>query len=134
MAVVMTIGMVAAVTVFMYGLNIFVERIAWEEVLTNYPAHALVAVAIGMSAPMIPWMRWRGHARKDAYEMAVLMGALAIPFICLALLDVVDGAQCGLYCIAGYVGMLGLMVIRRHRFMGRGRGFLGSADRGRSEV
>ena len=79
---------------------------------------ALMAVAIGMSVPMIPWMRWRGHPRRDAYEMAVVMGAaLAVPFICLALLDVVDGA-CGLYCIAGFLGMLGLMVIRRHRIHG----------------
>ena len=48
--------------------------------------------------------------------MAAVMGILAIPFVCLALFDVVKGAQCGLYCGIGYVAMLGLMLHRRDQY------------------
>lgn len=114
MVLVMTVGMIAAVTVFMYGINVFVDRMTWDEVVTRYTVAALLAVAIGMSIPMLPWMRWRGHSKKYAYEMAALMGALAVPFICLALLDVATPALCGLYCGTGLVGMIVLMIVRRH--------------------
>jgi cytochrome bd-type quinol oxidase subunit 2 len=116
MSLVMVIGMIVAVTTFMYVLNIADERIKWEEVLTKYPAQALLAVAIGMSVPMIPWMRWRGHSKKSAYEMAIVMAVPAIPFICLALLDIVEGAQCGLYCIVGFAAMFVLMLLRRNEY------------------
>ena len=117
MAAVMGIGMFAAAFVFMITLNLAVEDgVTWEEALLDYPVHALLAVAIGMSLPMIPWMRHRGHNRKSAYEMAAVMGILAIPFVCLALFDVVRGAQCGLHCGIGYVAMLGLMLLRRDQY------------------
>ena len=66
--------------------------------MLDYPAHAPVAVAVGISVPMIPWMRYRGPSKKSAYEMAAVMGVLVIRFVCLALFDVVKGAQCGAYC------------------------------------
>jgi deazaflavin-dependent oxidoreductase (nitroreductase family) len=114
MTAVMGIGMFAAAFLFMIILNLAVGReIRWEQALLGYPVHALLAVAIGMSVPMIPWMRHRGHSRRSAYEMAVVMALLAIPFVCLALLGVVKGAQCGLYCLAGLVAMVALMVYRR---------------------
>lgn len=119
MTSVMSIGMVAAVTVFMYGINLTVERIEWDEVLQKYPAQALLVVAIGMSLPMIPWMRARGHTWRSAYEMAAVMAVPAIPFICLALFGAVQGAQCGLYCLTGLVAMLGLMLYRRPEYQSR---------------
>jgi len=117
MAAVMGIGMFASAFVFMIILNLAVENdVTWEEALLDHPAQALLAVAIGMSLPMIPWMRHRGHSRKSAYEMAAVMGILAIPFFCLALFDVVKGAQCGLYCAIGFAAMLGLMLYRRSEY------------------
>ena len=117
MTVVMLIGMFAAAFVFMIPLNVVVDgEITWKQALVDYPAHALLAVAIGMSVPMIPWMRHRGHSRRSAYEMAVVMAVLVIPFVCLALFNVVRGADCGLYCLIGFVAMLALMLYRREQY------------------
>jgi deazaflavin-dependent oxidoreductase (nitroreductase family) len=114
MTAVMGLGMFAAAFLFMIILNLAVGgEITWDQALLGYPAHALIAVSIGMSVPMIPWMRHRGHSRRSAYEMAVVMVLLAIPFVCLALFGVVKGAQCGLYCLTGVVAMFALMVYRR---------------------
>lgn len=118
MSVVMVIGMIGAVTVFMYAVNIMIERITWEDALLEYPVYALLAVAVGMSLPMIPWMRRRGHSWRSSYEMAAAMALPAVPFVCLALFDVVKGAQCGLYCLSGFVAMLALMLYRRSEYSG----------------
>jgi hypothetical protein len=117
MTVVMVIGMFAAAFALMITLNVIVDGgITWEEALVDYPAHALLAVAVGMSVPMIPWMLHRGHSRRSAYEMAAVMAVPVIPFVCLALFDVVKGADCGLYCLTGFVAMLALMVYRRDQY------------------
>jgi len=117
MFVVMWIGMFIAAFVFMTILTLAVAgEVTWEEALVDYPAHALLAIAIGMSVPMIPWMRHRGHTRRSAYEMAAVMAIPVIPFVCLALLNVVDGAQCGLYCLVGILGMFVLMLYRREEY------------------
>lgn len=114
MTVVMVIGMFAAASVLMITLNVIVDgEITWEQALVDYPAHALLAVAIGMSVPMIPWMRHRGHSTGSANEMALVMAVPVIPFVCLALFDVVKGAGCGLYCLIGFVAMLALMILAR---------------------
>ena len=114
---IMLVGMFVAAIVFMTMLNIAVAgEVTWEEALVDYPAHALLAIAFGMSVPMIPWMLHRGHSRRSAYEMAAVMGIPVIPFVCLALFDVVDGAQCGLYCLVGIVAMLALMIYRRDAY------------------
>lgn len=117
MAAIMGIGMLAAAFVFMVILNLAVEGdVTWEQALLDYPAHALLAIAIGMSVPMIPWMRHRGHSRRSAYEMALVMAVPVIPFVCLVLFDVVKGAQCGFYCGVGFVAMLALMIYRRDQY------------------
>ncbi|HEX6208036.1 MAG TPA: hypothetical protein VF058_06700, partial [Actinomycetota bacterium] len=86
----------------------------------RYPAQALLVVAVGMSVPMIPWMRFRGHSTRSSYEMAAAMAVPVIPFVCLALFGVVEGAQCGLYCASGFVAMLGLMLYRRAEYISHG--------------
>jgi hypothetical protein len=67
---------------------------------------------------MIPWMRYRGHTKRAAYEMAIVMGVLVVPFVCLALLNIVDGALCGLYCAVGFIAMGALMLYRRADYVG----------------
>lgn len=117
MTAVMVVGMFAAAFVFMVVLNLAIDgEITWEQALVYYPVHALLAVAIGMSVPMVPWMRRRGHSRRSAYEMAAVMAVPVIPFVCLALFDVVKGAQCGLYCLIGFLAMPALMIYRRSEY------------------
>jgi hypothetical protein len=123
MTIVMTVGMALAATIFMVALNIALgDPIEWEDALIEYPVSALLVVAAGMSLPMIPWMRLRGHGRDRAYEMAVVMAVPAIPLIGLAMIGLVDGAQCGLYCLIAFVAMLGIMLYRRGEYQeGHGR-------------
>ena len=116
MAAVMAVGMVAAAALYMTIVNLMVEPISWEEALIRYPVQSLLVVAVGMSLPMIPWMRRRGHSRRSSWEMAAAMALPVIPFACLAWFGVVEGAQCGLYCIVGFVAMLALMLYRRAEY------------------
>lgn len=118
MSGVMLVGMLVAAVIFMYFVNLTIERITWEEALIRYPVQSLVVVAIGMSLPMLPWMRYRGHSWRSSYEMAAAMALPVIPFICLALIDIVKGAQCGLYCASAFVAMLVVMLIRPGEYWG----------------
>jgi hypothetical protein len=53
----------------------------WDE---DAPALLLLAMAFTMTAPMVAWMRYRGHGWAPAWEMA---GAMFAPtFVAIALL------------------------------------------------
>jgi hypothetical protein len=118
MSGIMVVGMLVAAVIFMYIINLTIGRTTWEEALIRYPVQSLLVVAIGMSLPMLPWMRFRGHGWRSSYEMAAAMALPVIPFVCLALFDVVKGAQCGLYCASGFVAMLVVMFNRRGEYGG----------------
>jgi hypothetical protein len=49
---------------------------------------------------------------KNSYEMALAMLLPVIPFLCLVWFNVTESAQCGGYCAATVVSMLGLMRYR----------------------
>jgi hypothetical protein len=80
MFVVMWVGMVAFAFLFIVILNAFFadNEVTWKEALRDYPGHALLALAVGMSLPMIPWMRFRGHSRRSAYEIAHTNGSMGL--------------------------------------------------------
>jgi flagellar biosynthetic protein FliP len=118
MAAVMVVGMVGAAALYMTIVNLMVGPTTWEEALIRYPVQSLLVVAVGMSLPMVPWMRRRGHSSKSSWEMAAAMALPVIPFACLAWFGVVEGAQCGLYCAVGFVAMLTLMLYRRAEYTG----------------
>jgi cytochrome bd-type quinol oxidase subunit 2 len=108
----MAVGMVATGATFLsiVGLK------TWEEVTIQYPTQALLAMAAGMSIPMVAWMLLRGMGRKNAYEMAAAMVLPVLPFLCLVWFDVTKSAQCGGYCAATIVAMLALMRYRRSTY------------------
>lgn len=118
MAAVMAVGMIAAAALYMTIVNLLVEPTTWEEALIRYPVQSLLVVALGMSLPMVAWMRRRGHSRRSSWEMAAVMALPVVPFACLAWFGVVEGAQCGLYCAVGFVAMLALMLYRRADYTG----------------
>ena len=80
---------------------------------TQYPTQALLAMATGMTIPMVAWMLYRGMGRKNAYEMAAAMVLPVLPFLCLVWFHVTKSAQCGGYCAATILAMLALMAYRR---------------------
>jgi hypothetical protein len=108
----MAVGMIAtgAIFVSITGLK------TWEEVTVQYPTQVLLAMAAGMSIPMVAWMLVRGMGRRNAYEMAAAMVLPVLPFLCLVWFDVTKGAQCGGYCATTIVAMLVLMRYRRRTY------------------
>jgi hypothetical protein len=108
----MVVGMIATGAIFLsiVGLK------TWDQVTIQYPTQALVAMAGGMSIPMVAWMLYRGMGRRNAYEMATAMVLPVLPFLCLVWFGVTKSAQCGGYCAVTIVAMLGLMGYRRSTY------------------
>lgn len=108
----MVVGMIAtgAIFIFIVGLK------SWDAVTIQYPIQALVAMAVGMTAPMVAWMLYRGMGRRNSVEMAAAMVLPVIPFLCLVWFGVTKSAQCGGYCAVMVVAMLGLMRYRRSEY------------------
>jgi hypothetical protein len=118
MNIVMLIGMIVANVLFTYSVGALIEPITWQDALVEYPAQALLVMSIGMTLPMIAWMKHRRFTWRRTHEMAAAMLLPAVPLICLALLGLIEGAQCGLHCVAAAVAMLGLMLYRRTDYSG----------------
>lgn len=83
---------------------------------SQYPTQALLAMAFGMTVPMVAWMLFRGMGRRNAHEMALAMVLPVIPFLCLVWFNVTESAQCGAYCALTVVAMLALMRYRRSEY------------------
>jgi hypothetical protein len=84
----------------------------WNEITFVYPTQSLLAMALGMTVPMVAWMLYRGMGWKNSYEMALAMVIPVIPFLCLVWLSVTESAQCGAYCVVTVFAMLALMRYR----------------------
>ena len=112
MAAVMVVGMVATGAIFLSvtGLK------TWDEVTTQYATQALLAMAAGMSIPMVGWMLVRGMGWRNSVEMAAAMVLPVVPFLLLVWFGVTKSAQCGYYCILTFVAMYGLMRYRMSEY------------------
>jgi len=108
----MVVGMIAAGAIFLT----IVGAKTWDEVIIQYPTQALLAMAAGMTVPMVAWMMYRGMGWKNSYQMAAAMILPVIPFLCLVWFDVTTSAQCGAYCLLSIAAMLGLMLYRREEY------------------
>lgn len=111
MTVVMIIGMVAAGAAMTvpFGLTV-------DQALTRFPVLFCLGIAFGMTVLMVAWMRYRGHGWRSCSEMAAVMIVPAFPFIVLFWLGVITGPFCGLFCIASFLAMIGLMLFRRGEY------------------
>jgi hypothetical protein len=112
MLVVMVVGMLATGAIFVSVVGLA----SWDEITSVYPTQALLAMAVGMTAPMIGWMLHRGMGLRNSYEMALAMVLPVVPFLCLVWFNVTESAQCGGYCISTVVAMLLLMRYRRSEY------------------
>jgi hypothetical protein len=108
----MVVGMIAAGAIFLT----IVGAKTWDEVTIQYPTQALLAMAAGMTVPMVAWMMYRGMGWKNSYEMAAVMIVPVMPLLCLVWFDVTNSAQCGPYCLLSIAAMLGLMLYRRDEY------------------
>jgi hypothetical protein len=70
----MVVGMIAAGAIFVSVVGVK----SWDEVTIQYPTQALLAMAVGMTLPMVLWMRYRGMSWRNSAEMAAAM-VLPVP-------------------------------------------------------
>jgi hypothetical protein len=89
---------------------------AYDQVTVRYPTQILLAMAAGMSIPVVAWMLHRGMGRRNAAEMAAAIVLPVLPFLLLVWLGVTSSAQCWGYRATTVVAVLVLMGYRRSRY------------------
>jgi flagellar biosynthetic protein FliP len=78
----------------------------------------LATMAVTMTAPMIPWMRRRGHGWRPTLEMAASMVIPTLAMLALLAADLVTdaGVLLGVEHVAMLGGMLVAMLARRDEY------------------
>jgi hypothetical protein len=109
MIVSMMIGMFVGAAIFLTATG----GLTPVQGMTRYPVLFVLVMAFAMTAPMIAWMRFRGHGARSCYEMTASMALPAVLLICLYWLGVISAPICGAYCGLSFVAMIVLMVYRR---------------------
>jgi hypothetical protein len=89
-----------------------------DQVESAAPGVALLGMAVAMTAPMVAWMRYRGHSRRLAWEMSAAMFVptlLAIIFMATGAID--DFMTVSMIQHNGmFAAMLAAMVVRRDQY------------------
>jgi hypothetical protein len=83
------------------------------------PTGAMLAtMAVTMTAPMVAWMRWRGHDWQPTLEMAASMVIPTLAMLALLAAQVVTdaGVLLGVEHVAMLGGMLVAMLARRDEY------------------
>jgi cytochrome bd-type quinol oxidase subunit 2 len=108
----MAVGMVATGAIFLFitGLK------TWDDAAVQYPTQALLAIAAGMTIPMIAWMLFRHMGRRNAYEMAAAMVLPVIPFLCLVWFDITESGVVRGLLATTIAAMLAVMLYRRRTY------------------
>ena len=116
MVVVMFIGMAALWAPATLALS--AAGMSSSELQSDAPALLLLVMAITMTAPMVAWMRYRGHGWPATAEMAAAMFVPAFGAIALLWVGLVDdlGALLVLEHVAMLLGMLVAMLLRRDEY------------------
>jgi hypothetical protein len=117
MVVVMFLGMF--VLGMPAGLLLGALGTSWSDLS---PAMMLFAMAVTMTAPMVAWMRYRGHAWRPNMEMAASMFIPAFAAMGLLWIGVAKGI--GVLMVIEHVAMLTSMLVamllRRDEYSGAG--------------
>ena len=85
---------------------------------TDAPALMLLSMAATMSAPMVAWMRHRGHGWLPCWEMAAAMIVPTIGALALLEAGALDDAHAamGVQHVVMFPAMLGVMLLRRDEY------------------
>lgn len=115
--------MVAAMVL---GMNVLGVPAGWalgavgsslSELKTDAPSLMLLGMAVTMTAPMVAWMRFRGHGWRLCNEMAASMLIPALGALALLRAGVVTGtAALGIEHMAMLPSMLAAMLLRRDEY------------------
>jgi hypothetical protein len=89
-----------------------------SELSGNAPALMLLGMAVTMTAPMVAWMRYRGHGWRANVEMAASMVLPTFAAILLLAVGVMTdiGTLLVVEHVAMLVGMLAAMLLRRDEY------------------
>jgi hypothetical protein len=84
------------------------------ELHADAPALLLLVMAVTMTAPMVAWMRYRGHAWRPSAEMAAAMLLPTFAAIALLAASLVEslGPLMAIEHVAMLLAMLGAMALR----------------------
>jgi hypothetical protein len=88
-------------------------------VIDTKPTGAMLGtMAFTMTAPMIPWMRWRGHRWRPTLEMAASMVVPTLAMLALLAFEIVTdaGVLLGVEHVAMLGAMLAVMLARRAEY------------------
>jgi hypothetical protein len=85
---------------------------------TARTAPMLLTMAFTMTAPMVPWMRWRGHRWQPTLEMAASMVVPTLAMLALFAADLITdaGVLFAIEHMAMLAGMLVVMLARRDEY------------------
>ena len=119
MVVVMFAGMIVLGLPGEAGLNAL--GTSTSELHDSAPALVFLGMAFTMTAPMVAWMRFRGHAWQPCLEMAASMVIPTLIAIVLLWAGVMGfGALMGLEHVAMLLGMLVAMLLRPEEYTHHG--------------
>jgi len=92
--------------------------VSFSELLEDSPAAGLSLMAFNMTAPMLAWMRYRGHGWAATTEMAASMVVPTVLAIALYAASVVtDGhTLMGIQHTIMFPAMLAVMLLRRDEY------------------
>jgi hypothetical protein len=86
---------------------------------SQHPVMMLFSMSVTMTVPMVPWMRFRGHAWRPTSEMAASMLVPAFAAMALAAAGVMHGGPLmAIEHVAMLAGMLIAMLLRRDEYSG----------------
>lgn len=105
----MVVGMAALDAVFNAILGL--TGASYDDLVTTAPAAVALILMFNMTAPMLLWMRVRGHEASEVSEMSVAMVVVGATTVFLLWLSVIDsaaicGVECGLMIPAMVAAML----------------------------
>lgn len=86
---------------------------------TNPTGAMLATMAFTMTAPMVAWMRLRGHRWQPTLEMATAMVGPTLAILALLAADIVTdaGVLLGVEHVAMFGAMFAVMYARRSEYM-----------------
>ena len=124
MILAMLVGMVAGaavlVLIFSTVLAATIRGMPQVEVLNQFAVLICLVMAVGMTVPMLAWMRFRGMEWRPIAEMAAAMLVPLVPIFGLLGLQLIPGARaCGLYCVVMIPAMIVPMLFRLDLYTGR---------------
>jgi hypothetical protein len=116
MLVVMMLGMCVLGGAFR-GLHVLFFGNGFAAAWRDHVVLAAFAMAFNMTAPMVLWMRYRGHSWERGGEMAAAMNLPLLPLLGLYWADAIQaGGVLGLQMMLMIPAMLGVMLYRKEEY------------------